>query len=261
MQLIPAIYLEPDDQIGPEHIDAVRRVVSNAGLALLRKTGRVVSVGAPIVRRGPALPPIPMNTSYGTSGTPEAADLFRTVAAEFPEADEHVVLCFVAGVAGDSAGLGASRAGYLQDNTGGLGLLGWGNMDAALETDDRDPMWRLSYCAMVVRALHEIGHVMGLPHPPGDSAALSQNTETVMGYNPGAFAFGRSDWGPVNPMLFAPHELAVVERHPLLRDAPEEWRPAGGMVGLYGSDLGPVISGRWPAPRALVLGMMVEEYS
>lgn len=262
MRIIPAIYLEPDDPPASDaEREAARIVVSDAVLAILRKTGRVATVAPVIVRTGPKLPDVPMAGSNTTSATAEAARLFLAVAGAFPEADTDAVLCFVRGIESDGAGLGASRGGYVTNGTPGIGMLGWANMIAALG-DKRDGARRIIYGVTVCRALHELGHVMGLLHPTVTAWGQSQTLDTVMGYAFGAFCEGGTrDGRPVNPMLFTPREMAVIEAHPLFRDAPQEWRPAAGMTGIYGSDLAPIISGRVLAGYALVLGRFVEDYA
>lgn len=262
MRLQPAIYLEPDDPDATEaEIRMAYIVASDAALVLLRKTGRVAVVAPTIVRRGPDLPDVPMNVPGGTVAGAGATTLFLTVASQFSEADQDLVLCFVHGIPSDGAGLGASRAGYLQNGAPGLGLLGWANMTDALG-DARHPARRIEYGAAIARAVHEIGHVMGLPHPPTSEAELSQNLDTIMGYAGGQFAQGvAGDGRAANPLIFTPQEWAVILAHPLLAGAPREWTPAGGMVGLYGSDLAPIITGKVPAAHALVLGRFVEDYT
>lgn len=263
MRLQPAIYLEPDDPDASEaEIRMAHIVAADAAMVLLRKTGRLVTVAQTIVRRGADLPDVPMSGTDAVYANTDATLLFLTIASAFPEADQDIVLCFVRGIETDASGLGGSRGGYLAAGTPGLGLLGWANMVSALG-DERSPARRIEYGVTVCRALHEMGHVMGLPHPSDSNAVQGQNLDTLMGYTHGAFAEGMTrDGKPVNPDLFTGAEWAVILAHPLLRDAPREWTPApAGMTGVYGSDLIPIITGKVPPGYALVLGAFIEDYA
>lgn len=257
---VPAIYTEPDDPLPTEEERAAAyRVVADAATVLLRKTGREMYIKPTITRVGPKLPDVPMaqpNTSTTAADSP-AVTLFRTVAAAFPEADTDVVLCFVRGIETDGSGLGASRAGYLSNNSPGIGILGWANMVSALR-DPRALDRRIEYVPVVIRAVHEIGHVMGLPHPPGD---VWRDLTTVMGYAHGQFAMGIDGaTGAIpNPNLFTPQEMEVIKAHPLL--SREAWRPGALMSGIYYSDVEPIIRGKWPMAYAGIMGMMIEDYA
>jgi len=250
---MPVLYV-PAGQREPKQadLDAVRYIMRDVALVLLRKTGRRLAVSNVTVAHGPAVD-VSVGLTYGDRSQWETVR--QALWAAGTSIQDRIVLAFVLGNPVDSSGLGATArgVGVIDPHLGGLGLIGegalfWGKKwrFTAPTTDARMEYGGSS----ILPVIHELGHTMGLGHP-----ADIQSHETVMGYAYMAFAVGLPD---VNPALFTDAELLTLQAHDALADV--SWSAGPDVRLVPDKDVRDVLSGKVPAGAALVLGRFNRDY-
>jgi len=254
----PFVYI-PEGIVGPgaSVLPDIDRIMQDVTLAFARKTGRRLQCVPARLVWGPMLP-------FGQIRD-HAEKVWRTVNGVLA-VDEEVVnpslkVVFIYGMPADQSGCGADDSytiGNSRPDMGGLATIGWGRVADAQHArfHGRTANERLEYMGCIALTMHEIGHALGLLHPP-EPPALQLNSSTIMGYAQSAFALGSPG---ANPMLFTDAELTTLIAHQAFEAKTFDSFGDTSLMGLSQLDAEALINGTVSAAFALVMGRPVADY-